>query len=59
MENVLDLSDKEYAAAFRSFKAASTERDLIASWFEQSINDWVTGSESIGILRGTQKESTT
>ena len=50
VENVLDLSDEEYVAAFRSFKAATNERDLITSWFERSIAGGVSGSESIGIL---------
>ncbi len=50
MENVLDLSGEEYAAAFRSFRAASTEHDLIASWFEQSIAGWFSNSESVDIL---------
>ena len=50
MGDDLDLSDAEYSAAFRLFKAACKEPDLLAPWFERSTVELISGSESLDIL---------
>ena len=50
MDTALELSDDEYGAAFRVFKNASTERELLAVWFERALARMALSTESVSVL---------
>lgn len=50
MDTALELSDNEYGAAFRAFKNASTERELLAAWFERALARIALSTESVSVL---------